>query len=1090
MDEDGGLSDSSVNMERSPETATIRKAMHDAIDKGDLGEVEKCLKEKRDLSQWLDPTSEKSALCNALAKQKLKIAALLTTHHCRLNQRKKRKQEEEDFIGRLNPMEELEYRYQLRLLVHKCNVAQQLVSKSSSKTSSDGFEVKVKELYETLAKIPMVYTILRVVATSPLLEIIFDFQSEKLHCMLGSDYKTTLGLTLPREEKIYLGAKREDDELLGTMAHEFCHTALDMVYENDGKPYMIGDAERRNYYKSILNEIESRIDKVHEIIARAFHQTDVKEQELIVRVPHMLALMCFGMHDTLEAHMPSGEALLQEQVPRLLKLFNETIVPDMKEFVRNNRPDKDREEIKKQNLRLCKAEKTQSLGIEFKTKFDLQDCPLLVLSAPNLTFLEVMIHDAVRLKRQSYVFLEVGMWDGELKEALQNNKCSYVILSSDRRHYRQADDPKAIVELLECLATHRDTKVIVLTESAEQDEFVEEINKCFRNNGQVVAVPNCGLTDITDGCKASVLKSSSIQFQELCKLSVDEVMRSCGERRNVSAEEQTGNTFWDLLENTFLKLCRDKEIEVRPKLKALYEEIPSYYIERTCERVTQVDLSAALRTLPNEAFAIVGSCGEAIDAFLLPGCRACHHSHVESFERCVLLDDGNSYDALAQSAIYRAKTVHLLRYDSRSSRFHWVRSNGPLGLLMEAVAGECEIRNMKELLRDVADKVVVICGDPGMGKSVMSLCMAQYIKFQEEMTWVLYVDMQKINIECVERNDMGVVLLAKLCGLKEDTFEFNLLERSVSTARPFKVFVIFDAFDEVVPQVREFLLELVVALQKTMISKIFLFSRNSSKFELQNKLHTIAFEIVGLKYKEQVQFLKMFWKRNDCKTSDEKLDSDARGSLERFSSQGKNKITNNPLLIQMIAEIDEPQLQKSELGYPAEDPVHREKFSILEIYEKFVEKKFTIYLKKLRGGTVLNQSLTIVQDAEGDARSTFYENHGLLGLKVVFDQESLTMLLTKKELRKLERGGELMQRVIDGRLKYGLVVGHSFAIPMFLHKTFAEFFAAHFLANEVKEEDNVEGDVTKFVASMYGNSDYDGVLNFFDALGAKCHALH
>ncbi|XP_064455423.1 uncharacterized protein LOC135366588 isoform X1 [Ornithodoros turicata] len=1089
MDEAGGPSDSSANMERSHETATIRKAMHDAINRSDFGEVEKCLKENRDLRQWLDPITETSALCNALCYRQLKIAALLATHNCRFNERKI--MDETDIIGRLKPMEECEYRYQLRLLVHKCDPAQQLVSKSPSQMSSDLFEVKVKELYEKLSKIPMVDTILRVVATTPWLEIIFDFQSEKLGCMLGSDYKTTLGLTMPRKEKIYLGAKREDDELLGTMAHEFCHAALDMVYRNGGKPYRKDDAGRRDHYKRILKEICSERNKLHDIIAGAFNSKSLIKQELVVRVPHMLA-MRFPNHDTREAHMASGEELLRKQVPELFEFFKDDVIRDMEEFISKNRPEKDREQIKEQNVRLGKAKTTEDLRIEFKTKFELQDCPLLVLRAPNLTFLEVMINDAVRMKGESYVFFEEVMWDSDLQEALLKNKCSYVVLSADTKHDPEERSRKAMLGLLKSLIEIRETKVIILTGNSEQDEkFVKAISEYFQNTPRVVDVCNCDLANVTDKCKAEALKSSSIKFQEVFKLSVDEVMRSGGERRHVSAAEQTVNTFSDLLDdNTFLMLCRDKEIKVGPKLQTLNEKIAGYYIERTCERVTQVDLSAALRSLPNEAFAIVDSCGEAIDAFLLPGCRACNYSQVERFERCVLLDDGNGYDALAQSAIYRAKTVHLLRYDSRSSRFHWVRSNGPLGLLLEAVAGECEIRDMKELLRYVTDKVVVICGDPGMGKSVMSLRMAQDIKFQEEMRWVLHVDMQKINIECVDRNDMGVVMLAKLCGLMEDTFQFNLLERSISTAWPFKVFVIFDAFDEVIAQVREFLLELVVSLQKTMISKIFLFGRNCSKFEMQNKLHTMAFEIVGLKDKEQVQFLKMFWKRNDCKISDEKLDSFARRSLGRFSSQGKNKITNNPLLIQMIAEIDEAQLEQFEQGTPEENPVHREKSSILEIYEKFLENKLTIYMKKQSGGTVLNKSHIAVQYENDKTRSALYEEHGLLALKVFFSKELLTMLLSKKELRELETGGRLMKLVVDGHLKHGLVDGHNNGIPVFVHKTFAEFFAADFLANEVRQEDNAEGDVTKFVANMYRNSDYDGVLNFFDALGAKSHALH
>ncbi|XP_064455433.1 uncharacterized protein LOC135366589 isoform X2 [Ornithodoros turicata] len=1092
MDEARKTSDSSLCKERSQETAAIRKAMHDAIEKGDLGEVEKYLNENKDLRQWLNPGTDTSALGNALEKKLLKICALLTSRNCRVNEKKK--QDEGKYFTLLNIFEKREYLYQLGLLLHKCDVAQQLVSKSSSKTSSDGFEVKVKELYEKLTKIPMVDTILRVVATTPWLEIIFDFQSENLDCILGSDYETTLGLTMLREEKIYLAAKREDNELLGTMAHEFCHAALDMVYENGGKPYRKDDTVRRDRYLRILSEIEANKNKLHTRIAEAFFNETHKEEELVVRVPHMLA-MCFPKPDTCEATVAPQQELLQKQVPELFQFFKDDIIRDMKEFISKNRPEKDREHIKKHNDQLGKAKATEDLKIEFKTKFDLQDRPLLVLRAPNLALLEVMINDAVRLKGESYLFLEEKMWDDDRKKVLRENKCSYVVLSADTKHDpdpRRKRSREAMLELLKSLIEIRETKVIILTENSEQHEkFVKDINEYCEIEAQVVDVPNCGLANVTDKCKGDVLKSSSIQFQEAGKLSVDEVMRSSGERRHASAEEQTGNAFWDLLDdNTFVKLCREKEIKVGPKLQTLNEKIAGYYIERTCKRATQVDLSAALHTLTNEAFAIMSSCGEDIDGSVPYGCHGRHHSQVERFERCVLLDNTEDYNSLTQRACYKGKTVHLLRYNSRSSEFHWVRSHGPLGPLLEAISGAREV-DSKALLDTLPDKVVVICGDPGIGKSVMSLRMAKDIKDLDKMTWVLHVDLQKFEIEPGECNAMGVIMLAQLCGLKEDTFEFNLLQRSISTAWPFKVFVIFDAYDEVDAQACERLQELVITLQKTMISKIFLFSQNCSKFEMQNKLHTMAFEIVGLKDEEQVQFLKKFWKRNDCKISDQKLDSFAGALLGGFASQGKNKITNNPLLIEMIAEIYEERLPQIQQGNPIDLKLELgEQCSMLDIYEKMVKRKYTIYREKLTGGTVLNKSITRVQDENKYARSTFYENHGLLGLKAVFKKESLTTLLTGKELRKLEPNGKLMKRVIDGGLKHGLVVGHSNEIPVFLHNTFAEFLAAHFLDREITDGNIAESEVTKFLASIGGNSDYDGVLRFFDALRAKPHALH
>ncbi|XP_064455435.1 uncharacterized protein LOC135366590 isoform X2 [Ornithodoros turicata] len=880
---------SNSSKERSQETAPTRKAMHDAIDKGDFDEVEKYLNENRDFKQWLHPDTGRSALCNAREKKELKIYALLMFRNCKLNKAK----EKEELFEELNDMEEREYHYNFHQFCYKCDIPVRLLSISNVSANNDMFG-KVKELYEKLYKIPMIDTILEVVATDPKLEVIFDFGSETLDRLLGNKHKSKQGLTKYRERRIYLGANRGDNDLLGTMAHEFCHHALHMVYNNNGLPYKQDDPVLSPSYLGILDNIKRSKITLHDKIAEALDNP----KELIVRVPHMLALMHYGKHDTHEAHMPTGEGkvLLQKQVPELLEFFEKYVLEDMKKFITQNSPDKDNDEIREQNRELGKAKKTESLGIQFKTPYDLEDYPCLVLTAQGLTLLEVKINDAVRLKGRSYVFLDLMQWDDKLQLALKENKCHYVVISSNSKDYPEEKILIAMKDVLRDLTEFRATKVIVLTQNSEQDKFVKAIKDLFGDKARDLAVPDCGLADVTDQCKAYVFESCSIQFQEVCELSVAKVMKSCTDGRHIDLDEEMGY-------DTFINLRRGIRVDVGPKLKTLDKRIDSYYLERTCERVTQVDLSVALRTLTNEAFAIAGSCSEAIDALRLPGCHACHHSKVQRFEGCVLLDSMDDYDALAQSSFYSGKTVHLLRYDSGLSQYYWVRSNGPLGPLVKVVSGECEICDTKALIHVIPDKVVAICGASGMGKSVMSLRMAKDIKALDQMTYVLQVDLRNPEIDSVDCSTVGGMTLAKLCGLDEDSFGFKLLNRSISLSSPVKVAVIFDALDEVDDQRRKDLAKLVAALRKTRIWKIFLFGRNCSKSEMQEKFHTIPFEMLGLKDDEQVQFLKMCWKRDHRQIDDEDPDALAQSYLRRFSSQEESPITSNPMLIEVIAVV-------------------------------------------------------------------------------------------------------------------------------------------------------------------------------------------
>ncbi|XP_064454600.1 uncharacterized protein LOC135365827 isoform X2 [Ornithodoros turicata] len=79
---------SSTNMEKSPETEAVRKEMHDAIADGDIAKVQRYLNVYKALKLWLDPETEKSAICKAAEVGQPKIRALLVHHNCRTNKEK------------------------------------------------------------------------------------------------------------------------------------------------------------------------------------------------------------------------------------------------------------------------------------------------------------------------------------------------------------------------------------------------------------------------------------------------------------------------------------------------------------------------------------------------------------------------------------------------------------------------------------------------------------------------------------------------------------------------------------------------------------------------------------------------------------------------------------------------------------------------------------------------------------------------------------------------------------------------------------------------------------------------------------------
>jgi predicted SprT family Zn-dependent metalloprotease len=62
--------------------------------------------------------------------------------------------------------------------------------------------------------------------------------------------------------KIFIGAKIDQDDenkLLGTMAHEFCHLAMQMLFKNEAKPYDKNDNEGIEKFKMLNKKFIDQI---------------------------------------------------------------------------------------------------------------------------------------------------------------------------------------------------------------------------------------------------------------------------------------------------------------------------------------------------------------------------------------------------------------------------------------------------------------------------------------------------------------------------------------------------------------------------------------------------------------------------------------------------------------------------------------------------------------------------------------------------------------------------------------------------------------------------------------------------------------
>lgn len=170
----------------------------------------------------------------------------------------------------------------------------------------------IKEAYELLDQVEIITPILKLVSKSKFFRIIFDFNRDSVSYVDPLTCKNTKGTSYFKSGYIYIGAKGLLEELskfevLGTLAHELTHYAMQLVYENYCKPYRGYDLEAFRVFDNIAMVCEFQKTFELKILSVFNYPRPQQHAELIVRVPHLSALY---MND-------------QEKLENLRKAFSE-----------------------------------------------------------------------------------------------------------------------------------------------------------------------------------------------------------------------------------------------------------------------------------------------------------------------------------------------------------------------------------------------------------------------------------------------------------------------------------------------------------------------------------------------------------------------------------------------------------------------------------------------------------------------------------------------------------------------------------------------------------------------------------------------
>jgi len=293
------------------------------------------------------------------------------------------------------------------------------------------------------------------------------------------------------------------------------------------------------------------------------------------------------------------------------------------------------------------------------------------------------------------------------------------------------------------------------------------------------------------------------------------------------------------------------------------------------------------------------------------------------------------------------------------------------------------------------------------------------------------------------------------------------------------IVIMLDGFDEISPFYKETVLALLQTLRQTAVEQLWVTTRPHLRDELEDNLQQLSYSLEPFTEENHVEFLTKFWSRKIWFIHmDNKEKEDKKYKLEMFArylisllSQSINDIDREiagiPLLCRLLAETFEEEVEtfcrSVELTSLLPDTL-----DLLELYRRFIERKYDIYQEEKIQVRVSNVAAT--GQRERDFKC-LREDYQLLALKVLFDKKTVALFRTNEECtfsaKELSRIG-IAQVNNDGQTN-------------FIHRTFAEYFVADCLVNQLTKGSLTSQQEQDFLfRKIFLEEDYETIRAFID----------
>jgi len=631
----------------------------------------------------------------------------------------------------------------------------------------------------------------------------------------------------------------------------------------------------------------------------------------------------------------------------------------------------------------------------------------------------------------------------DLSKLMQSTVTPHLLLIACEDNQQWDEETKNVIgTLFDTIKRKPNIKIIFFTRlEGRTVDFLHHVGRRIFWKRFVRRVQELAWSDLTTSSQEKLLEKS-VKFQA-ARISLNEILFA----------QSTAATFLPIG-----ALLEEKELKIADPVPISNDYNESYYIGRTLR--CQIDIKQAIYS----------------------------DKHVKE-KHGFLASTEQEFRQLCRQ--YPNSNVHRLEKD-KSGKLVWQQSQGSLETLRRYIDTENsraytpdDLDKLLELARH--QKVMLISDTAGMGKSTLLTHLCKEIKQKFPAKWLVRMDLndhteglKALKREQIDKEKAIEFVSEKVLKL-ETGLQLELFKQGCGQNEKVRIVIMLDGFDEISPDYKETVLNLLRALRQTAVEQLWITTRPHLRQELEDTLQQLSYTLEPFSEENQVVFLTKFWSLKDwftemdnkeIESSKKKLQIYAKKLIQKLSRSISDKgreFTGIPLQTRMLAEAFDKEIRticQSSESMP-ELEVNLELFGL---YGRFIERKYEIYLEEklqLRASNVAAKGL------REHILKSMRVGHQLLALKVFFTEQIVALFQNKTECsfsnEDMTRFG-IVQVSNDGKLQ-------------FIHRTFAEYFVADCMVKRLTDGRNISEQVLDLILEkIFVQEQYQVIRVFIDCL--------